>query len=79
MRDFDYLIFQYAELVGKAVEAQRPAFEEFDFKPDKLGVSLVGHLGPVGSLSKLWDLVRILLLSYEQLSIERGYSRPIYR
>ena len=51
------------------------AFEECNFKVDRLDVFLQKHIDSVRSLSILWDLLReILILSNGQATVERGFS-----
>lgn len=56
MHNCDSLVLQYSKFVDRAVDTERSAFDEFNFKVD---VFLEKHIGSVSSLSKLWDLLRV--------------------
>ena len=75
MRDCDSLALQYSEFLDLAIKGETSAFKEFNFKVDRLDVFLQKHIGSVSSLSKLWDLLReLLILSHGQATVERGFS-----
>ena len=66
---------QYSEFLDLATKVETSAFEEFNFKVDRLDVFLQKHIGSVRSLYKLWDLLReLLILSHGQATVERGFS-----
>ena len=74
IRDCDSLVLQYSEFLELATKVETSAFEEFNFKVDRLDVFLQKHIGSVTSLSKLWDLLReLLILSHGQATVERGF------
>ncbi|CAH3148926.1 unnamed protein product [Pocillopora meandrina] len=62
IRDCDPLVLQYSEFLDLAIKAEKSAFEEFNFKVDRLDIFLQKQIGSVSSLSKLWDLLRELLI-----------------
>ena len=71
----DPLVLQYSEFLYLAIKAEKSAFEEFNFKADRLDIFLQKHIGSVCSLSKLWDLQRELsILSHGQATVKRGFS-----
>ena len=71
----DPLVLQYSEFLYLAIKAEKSAFEEFNFKADRLDIFLQKHIGSVCSLSKLWDLQReLLILSHGQATVKRGFS-----
>ena len=75
IRSCDSLVLQYSEFLDLATKVETSAFEEFNFKVDRLDVFLQKHIGSVRSLSKLWDLLReLLILSHGQATVERGFS-----
>ena len=75
IRSCDSLVLQYSEFLDLATKVETSAFEEFSFKVDRLDVFLQKHIGSVRSLSKLWDLLReLLILSHGQATVERGFS-----
>ena len=75
IRDCDSLVLQYSEFLDLAIKAEKSAMEEFNFKVDRLDIFLQKHIGSVSSMSKLWDLLReLLILSHGQATGERGFS-----
>ena len=75
IRSCDSLVLQYSEFLDLATKVETSAFEKFNFKVDRLDVFLQKHIGSVRSLSKLWDLLReLLILSHGQATVERGFS-----
>ena len=75
IRSCDSLVLQYSEFLDLATKVETSAFKEFNFKVDRLDVFLQKHIGSVRSLSKLWDLLReLLILSHGQATVERGFS-----
>lgn len=75
IRSCDSLVLQYSEFLDLATKVETSTFEEFNFKVDRLDVFLQKHIGSVRSLSKLWDLLReLLILSHGQATVERGFS-----
>ncbi|CAH3122844.1 unnamed protein product [Pocillopora meandrina] len=75
IHDCDILLSQYSEFTERATQVHKSEFEDFDFTDQRLDAFLQKHIGLVGSLSKLWDVVKFLLcLSHGQASVERGFS-----
>ena len=76
IRACDSLVLQYSEFLDLAIKAEKSAFEEFNFKVDRLDIFLQKQIGSVSSLSKLWDLLRELLIlsNPSQATVERGFS-----
>ena len=75
MHDCDYLSSQYNEFVDKASKFERLDFENFNFKVDRLDEFLFKHIGKVTAFSKLWNIIKkLLILSHGQASVERGFS-----
>ena len=76
IRDCDPLVLQYSEFLDLAIKAEKSAFEEFNFKVDRQDIFLQKQIGSVSSLSKLWDLLRELLIlsNPSQETVERGFS-----
>ena len=74
IRDCDSLVLQYSEFLDLAIKAEKSAMEGFNFKVDRLDIFLQKHIGSVSSMSKLWDLLReLLILSHGQATVERGF------
>jgi len=75
IHDCDSLVLQYPEFCDLAIKAGISAFREFSFKVDRLDVFLQKHIGFVSSLTKLWNLLReLLILSHGQATVERAFS-----
>ena len=75
IRDCYSLVLLYSKFLDLATKVETSAFEEFNFKVDRLDLFLQKHIGSVRSLSKLWDLLRkLLILSHGQATVERGCS-----
>lgn len=75
MHDCDHLSSKYSEFVDKASKFEKSEFEDFDFKVDRLDEFLFKHVGKVTAFSKLWNLMKkLLILSHGQASVERGFS-----
>ena len=74
IRDCYSLVLLYSKFLDLATKVETSAFEEFNFKVDRLDLFLK-QIGSVRSLSKLWDLLRkLLILSHGQATVERGCS-----
>ena len=62
IRDCYSLVLQYSEFLDLVTKVETSAFEEFNFKVDRLDLFLQKHIASVRSVSKLWDLLRELLI-----------------
>ena len=79
MRDVDILM-QFDHFTERAVHTVTSlyAFQGFNFRKDCLDAFLVQHLCCHDNLSKLWSVVKsLLILSHGQVTVEKGFS--IYR
>ena len=71
----DEQIRQYDEFVYNVVSPNLPVFKEFDFHKQRLAEFLQQHVANRGSLPKLWDVMRVvLILSHGQATVEKGFS-----
>ena len=73
--DVDDILTQYREYSSEVVQKQLSAFSDFDPAETRLDSLLFSTMGGKKAYSKLWDIVRMLLvMSHGQATVERGFS-----
>lgn len=74
-RDCDGIKREYNTFLIEVVAGEKSKFKEFSISKDCLDTFMYGYLNSKEKFSKLWALVKMmLLLSHGQASVERGFS-----